>query len=239
MSKKAEKEKPKLEIVQPTKEAEKETDSSQDFGQPVNQKLVNQLTSAVNQKDLDLVNQNQDSLDNQLTRNETYLVNQKYDEKMFRSRKQRKLKGIRLPIQKLLKYEAWCFANKIDFQDAVEYAMDWIIGQPNAANFGQPVNHVLIDDLDDKKLTDEILIFYQKWTGNKIKPKDRSAREEVKRFSDDVCKIGILTAILRAKNKINSFGYCVPVIEEVAELPEIGSNYVEYLQQTVLSVRKG
>ncbi len=36
-------------------------------------------------------------------------------------------------------------------------------------------------------------------------------------FSDDVCKIGILTAISRAKTKINSFAYCIPVIEDIAE----------------------
>jgi hypothetical protein len=101
----------------------------------------------------------------------------------------------------------------------------------------------LIDDFEEKKETDEIIIFYQKWTGNNIRPKDRTAREEVKRFSDDICKIGILTAILRAKNKINSFNYCIPVIEEIAatqdEQPMKDKDvYVEYLQQTVMNVRK-
>jgi hypothetical protein len=126
--------------------------------------------------------------------------------------------------------------NKVDFQDAVEQAMDWLTSQP--------VNHILIDELDDNKETDEIIIFYQKWTGNNIRPKDRAAREEVKKFSDNLCRIGILTAILRAKSTINSFRYCIPVIEEVAastsEFPVTDENaYLKYLQQTMLNVRKG
>jgi hypothetical protein len=100
----------------------------------------------------------------------------------------------------------------------------------------------LIDDIDDNKETDEIIIFYQKWTGNNIRPKDRKAREEVRRFSDDICKIGILTAISRAKTKINSFAYCVPVIEDIAE--EAGAidsknEYLKHLEKFILSARKG
>jgi hypothetical protein len=156
-------------------------------------------------------------------------------EKSYPSRKHKKRKTIRLPFQKVEKYELWCFMNKLDFQDAVEKAMDYLTGRPDA--------HVLIDDIDEDKETDEIIIFYRKWTGNKIKPKDRNARDDVKRFSEDICKIGILTAILRAKTKINSFKYCVPVIEEIAastdELPINDKDvYVKYLQQTVMNVKK-
>jgi hypothetical protein len=136
----------------------------------------------------------------------------------------------------------WCFINKYDFQDAVEMAMDWLTSQPVASLPGQLDNHVLIDATDDNKEIDEIIIFYQKWTGNSIKSKDRAAREEVKRFSDDVCKIGILTAISRAKAKINSFAYCVPVIEDIAE--EVGAidskgEYLKHLEKFILSARKG
>jgi hypothetical protein len=153
---------------------------------------------------------------------------------LYPSRKHRKRKTIRLPFQKVEKYELWCFMNKIDFQDAVEKAMDYFIGRPDA--------HVLIDASDDNKETDEIIIFYQKWTGNDIKSKDRKAREDVRRFSDDICKIGILTAISRAKNKINSFAYCVPVIEDIAE--EAGAidskgEYLKHLERFILGVRKG
>jgi hypothetical protein len=156
------------------------------------------------------------------------------NEKSYSSRKHRKRKTIRLPFQKVEKYELWCFMNKIDFQDAVEKSMDYFIGRPDA--------HILIDDFDEDKETDEIIVFYRKWTGNNIRPKDRAAREEVKRFSDDVCKIGILTAISRAKTKINSFAYCVPVIEDIAE--EAGAidskgEYLKHLEKFILSARKG
>jgi 6-pyruvoyl-tetrahydropterin synthase len=124
--------------------------------------------------------------------------------------------------------------NKLDFQDAVEKAMDYFIGRPDA--------HVLIDDFDEDKETDEVIIFYRKWTGNKIKPKDRAAREEVGRFSDDICKIGILTAMSRAKSKINSFAYCVPVIEDIAEDAAVidgKEEYLKHLEKFILSAKKG
>jgi hypothetical protein len=228
--KKAETEKPKLEVVpkiEPDPPIEIQPENDENTGQPVNQKVVNQLTSMVNQPEELLVN-------HLVNQPEEKLVNQSNQEKMYRSRRDRKLKGLRLPTQKLEKWQLWCFINKLDFQDAVELAMDWLTGQP--------VNHVLIDDIDEDKETDEIIIFYRKWTGNKIKPKDRTARDEVKRFSDDVCKIGILTAISRAKTKINSFAYCVPVIEDIAE--EAGAidskgEYLKHLEKFVLSARKG
>jgi hypothetical protein len=228
--KKAETEKPKLEVVpkiEPDPPIEIQPENDENTGQPVNQKVVNQLTSMVNQPEELLVN-------HLVNQSEEKLVNQSNQEKMYRSRRDRKLKGLRLPTQKLEKWQLWCFINKLDFQDAVELAMDWLTGQP--------VNHVLIDDIDEDKETDEIIIFYRKWTGNKIKPKDRTARDEVKRFSDDVCKIGILTAISRAKTKINSFAYCVPVIEDIAE--EAGAidskgEYLKHLEKFVLSARKG
>jgi hypothetical protein len=155
-------------------------------------------------------------------------------EKSYPSRKHRKRKTIRLPFQKVEKYELWCFMNKLDFQDAVEKAMDYFIGRPDA--------HVLIDDFDEDKETDEVIIFYRKWTGNKIKPKDRAAREEVGRFSDDICKIGILTAMSRAKSKINSFAYCVPVIEDIAEDAAVidgKEEYLKHLEKFILSAKKG
>jgi hypothetical protein len=100
----------------------------------------------------------------------------------------------------------------------------------------------LIDDSDEDEETDEIIIFYQKWTGNKIKSKDRTAREGVKMFSDEICKIGILTAISRAKNKINSFAYCVPVIEDIAEEAgaiESKGDYLKHLERFIMSIKKG
>ncbi len=223
-------------------QAKQDREKVENTGQPVNQNPVNQLTSVVNQIIPEVANQPKNIVANQLTVNSEKVVNQLISERKFRSRRERKLKGLRLPKQKLEKWELWCFVNKFDFQEAVELAMDWLTGQPVASLTGQLDNHVLIDDLDDNKETDEIIIFYQKWTGNNIRPKDRKAREEVRKFSDDICKIGILTGISRAKTKINSFAYCVPVIEDIAE--EAGAidskgEYLKHLEKFILSARKG
>jgi hypothetical protein len=204
-------------------QAKGDRESLENSGQPVSQNAVSQSTSVANQSDGELANQSDGRLANQST-----------SEKIYRSRKERRQKGLRLPVQKLEKWELWCFLNKVEFQDAIEIAMDWLTSQP--------ANHILIDDFDVDKETDEIIVFYRKWTGNNIRPKDRAAREEVKRFSDDVCKIGILTAISRAKTKINSFAYCVPVIEDIAE--EAGAidskgEYLKHLEKFILSARKG
>jgi hypothetical protein len=223
-------------------QAKQDREKLEKTGQPVNQNSVNQLTSMVNQYIPPVVNQSEEELANQLASGTVHLVNQLTKERIFRSRRERKLKGLRLPKQKLEKWELWCFINKYDFQDAVEMAMDWLTSQPIASLTGQLDNHVLIDANDDNKETDEIIIFYQKWTGNNIRPKDRKAREEVRRFSDDICKIGILTAISRAKNKINSFAYCVPVIEDIAEEAgaiESKGEYLKHLEKFILNARKG
>jgi hypothetical protein len=222
-------------------QAKQDREKVENTGQPVNQNSVNQLTSVVNHTIPSVVNHPQDTVDNQLTVNSEKVDNQLTSEKKFRSRRERKLKGLRLPKQKLEKWELWCFVNKFDFQEAVEIAMDWLTGQPVASLTGQLDNHVLIDDIDDNKETDEIIIFYQKWTGNNIRPKDRKAREEVRRFSDDICKIGILTAISRAKTKINSFAYCVPVIEDIAEDAAVidgKEEYLKHLEKFILSAKK-
>jgi hypothetical protein len=204
-------------------QAKGDRESLENSGQPVSQNPVSQSTSVANQSDSQLANQS-----------DSQLANQSTSEKIYRSRKERRQKGLRLPVQKLEKWELWCFLNKVEFQDAIETAMDWLTSQP--------ANHILIDDFDVDKEIDEIIIFYRKWTGNNIRPKDRAAREEVKRFSDDVCKIGILTAISRAKTKINSFAYCVPVIEDIAE--EAGAidskgEYLKHLEKFILSAKKG
>jgi hypothetical protein len=203
-------------------QAKGDRESLENSGQPVSQNAVSQSTSEANQSDSQLANQS-----------DSQLANQSTSGKIYRSRKERRQKGLRLPVQKLEKWELWCFLNKVEFQDAIEIAMDWLTSQP--------ANHILIDDFDVDKEIDEIIIFYRKWTGNNIRPKDRAAREEVKRFSDDICKIGILTAISRAKTKINSFAYCIPVIESIAEeAGEITSKgeYLQHLERFILSARK-
>jgi hypothetical protein len=224
--KKAEIDKPKLEVVPKTEQPpsiEKEPEIKVSAGRPDVQ-IIDAQTSIVDA-------QTPKNVDAQTPKN---VDAQTSSELSYPSRKHRKRKTIRLPFQKVEKYELWCFMNKIDFQDAVEKAMDYFIGRPDA--------HVLIDDSDEDKETDEVIIFYRKWTGNKIKPKDRVAREEVKKFSDDICKIGILTAISRAKTKINSFAYCVPVIEDIAEEAgaiESKGDYLKHLERFIMSVKKG
>jgi hypothetical protein len=199
------------------------------------EKLDNWITSVDNQKSLGLDNQKSLGLDNQ----SQHLLQQRKDiESTYQSRKARKQKGVRLPVQKLNKWELWCKINKIDFQDAIEIAMDWITSEKNT---GYLDNHILIDDIDDK-VDDEILEFYKNWTGNKISSKDRIARNSVIRLSDSICKIGILVAIDRSKTKINSFAYCVQVIEQMNEelraqnvKPE---GYLEYLEFSLTSKRR-
>jgi hypothetical protein len=224
--KKTESEKPKLEVVPKTEQPsslEKLPEIERETGRPDAQTIDAQTSSVDAQTPKAVDAQTPKAVDAQTP-----------SEKLYPSRKHKKRKTIRLPSQKVEKYELWCFMNKIDFQDAVEKAMDYFIGRPDV--------HVLIDDSDEDKETDEIIIFYQKWTGNKIKSKDRTAREGVKMFSDEICKIGILTAISRAKNKINSFAYCVPVIEDIAE--EAGAidskeDYLKHLERFILSARRG
>jgi hypothetical protein len=224
--KKTESEKPKLEVVPKTEQPsslEKLPEIERETGRPDAQTIDVQTSSVDVWTPKTVDAQTPKTVDAQTP-----------SEKLYPSRKHKKRKTIRLPSQKVEKYELWCFMNKIDFQDAVEKAMDYFIGRPDV--------HVLIDDSDEDKETDEIIIFYQKWTGNKIKSKDRTAREGVKMFSDEICKIGILTAISRAKNKINSFAYCVPVIEDIAE--EAGAidskeDYLKHLERFILSARRG
>jgi hypothetical protein len=224
--KKAETDKPKLEVVSKTEQPpsiEKEPEIRVSTGRPDVQ-TIDAQTSSVDAQSPKIIDAQSPKIIDAQTSSENF----------YPSRKHKKRKTIRLPSQKVEKYELWCFMNKIDFQDAVEKAMDYFIGRPDV--------HVLIDDSDEDEETDEIIIFYQKWTGNKIKSKDRTAREGVKMFSDEICKIGILTAISRAKNKINSFAYCVPVIEDIAEEAgaiESKGDYLKHLERFIMSIKKG
>jgi hypothetical protein len=148
------------------------------------------------------------------------------DEKAFRSRKDRRLKGIRISAEKLERYELWCAINKVKFQDAVEKGLDWLTS-------GQPVNHVLIDEWDDDEQRDlcqstsssviqQIAVFYCQWTKNTISEEDHRALGEVAHLDVNTIKLGILIAICRkassrqASRKIHSFRYFLGSIREVA-----------------------
>jgi len=185
-------------------------------GQP---KLVDQLNA--------LANQSTSQPDSQST---SQPVDRLAIEKTYPSRKHKKLKGIRLPIQKLEKYELWCFLNKTDFQDAAEFALDWLTSQP--------VNRMLIDDNSDDP-DDEISsirIFYEQWTGNKVSPKDREAMREVLDVPLERVQLGILVGLARTSQKrINSFRYFVPVIWEMADNPvqNLEGGYMAHLMKIV------
>lgn len=147
-------------------------------------------------------------------------------DKLFRSRIERRQTSIRLPVQKLERYRTWCFINKIDFQDAVEQALDaWIAGYPDS--------HMMINDYDESD--DEIssiIRSYEQWTGNKASAKDREAIREVRDQSLTVIQCGILLSILRAPAKINSFRYCIGAIREAASSGVGASDdYLNYLKK--------
>ncbi len=170
------------------------------------------------------------------------------DETLFRSRKDRRLKGIRISAEKLEKYELWCMINKVSFQDAVEKALDWLTS-------GQPVNHVLIDDQDDDEEKDigksisssvieQIGSFYCQWTRNSISEEDHRAMAEIAPIDLNVIKLGILIAIRRKAStrkktaKINSFRYFLNSIREVAR-SHLGKSVSErMLQHTIQEVFK-
>ena len=170
------------------------------------------------------------------------------DETLFRSRKDRRLKGIRISAEKLEKYELWCMINKVSFQDAVEKALDWLTS-------GQPVNHVLIDDQDDDEekdigksisssVTEQIGSFYCQWTRNSISDEDHRAMAEIAQIDLNAIKLGILIAIRRKAStrkkttKINSFRYFLNSIREVAR-SHLGKSVSErMLQHTIQEIFK-
>ncbi len=162
---------------------------------------------------------------NQLTRDENQPASQPVNqstsltaflENSYRSRIERRQKGIRLPVQKLEAYEAWCFAHKIDFQDAVEMGMDWVTS-------GQ-ANHMMINESDDSDDIESLSIarFYENWTGNKWNAKDKAALAELAGVSSGIIECGIMLSVIRRAaapdgQKINSFRYCFGAIRETQE----------------------
>ena len=66
-------------------------------------------------------------------------------ERYYPSRVQRRQKSIRLPANKLEKYEEWQHENRkhfTDFQSLVEYALDWVTSQPVTQLPSYPVTHI-------------------------------------------------------------------------------------------------
>lgn len=157
------------------------------------------------------------------------------DEGNYPSRIERGRLALRLPNHKLEQYKIWCFINKISIQDAIEKAMDLLLdAQENLGVWtsGRPVDHDLDpiseDPIDDK--LSSIMEFYSKWTSNKVKEGDKEAYKDVANLDEKIIQVGILLTVVRAKNRIGSFKYCIGAIEEASK-QKIGNpdSYIKYL----------
>jgi hypothetical protein len=203
--------------------------------------LVNQLTTVVDQST---------SLDDQLTTNRSQvespsLVNQltsrpdaQTDEKFYPSRTRRTLKGIRFQSHKLEQYEEWHFKNRKrfpSFQDAVEYAMDWLTSQPVNQSTSQPVNQsttLINNDLNNLIINDakaqRALGKYSQVTGKPATANDHAAYLEVSNLPVEAIERGLEETKRRADKagkQMNSFKYALNVIrEEAAKAPLVGQN---------------
>ncbi|MDX6693455.1 MAG: hypothetical protein QOF02_1058 [Blastocatellia bacterium] len=190
-------------------------------GQPVNQSPVNQSTSVVNQ----LTTTSQPSpLVNQLTSESLAYQQEQY----YPSRKQRKLKGTRLPVNKIEKYELWCLLNKVDYQDAVEFALDWLTSQPVNQLTGQPANQLttLINNINNELVINDekanrVFAKYTELTGKPVTQKDQDAYSEISHLDYSIIVSGLETAIRRAGaagSRVNSFRYANNCILDIGKL---------------------
>lgn len=193
--------------------------------QPVNQSLVNQSTSLVNQLTSPSSILPPGKVVNQLTSEQ----GEQLTERLYRSRRERRLKGIRLPVSSLDRYELWCVLNKVDFQEAVDFALNWLTSQPVNQLTGQLVNQLttLINNdynneliINDEK-SKRVFSKYTELTGKQVSKKDREAYGEVAHLDLAVITDGLKTAIKRATaagSRVNSFRYAINCIHEVAKI---------------------
>jgi len=194
-------------------------------GYPVNQIPVNRLTTLVNQSSEPL------SPSPEPIQQTTPLLN---EEAFYPSRTKRRLKGIRLPVQKLIKWEMFCLLHGMSFQEAVERAMDLLAAQP--VNWLTTCRY---DDHDDD-WKDEVIIFFERLTGTRWKrERDDEARKEVSQYTSVTLKCGIAVSVYRfvpkrPEDHIGSFRYCLGAIHEAAQAgaadPE---QYLEYVLGTL------
>lgn len=203
------------------------------------EEVVDQSTSLVNQSTT-VVDQSTSLVDQSTTplllsalvdQSTSQPVNQSM-ERFFPSRCERRMKGIRLPIDKLEIYEDWQYKNKKvfkDFQDMVEYALDWLTGQPVDQLTNLPVNQstTLINSkvnnqviINDEK-TKRIAAQYMELTGRNFNRKDLEAYGEVAQLEESVIVRGMQVAIQRgqaAGRTINGFRYALQCIKDVAKI---------------------
>jgi hypothetical protein len=150
---------------------------------------------------------------------------------------------LRIANNKVEQYKIWCFVNKISLQEAVEKAMDMLLdGQLMLDGWtaGRPLDHDLdpiSDDLIDDK-SSSIMEFYSKWTGNKIKDGDKETYKDVANLDEKIIQVGILLTVVRAKNRIGSFKYCLGAIEETSK-QKINNpdSYIKYLIDKINKTR--
>jgi hypothetical protein len=156
--------------------------------------------------------------------------NTQYVDGQFPSRIQRRQKSIRLPVSKLPSYEDYQHANRHvfrDFQDLVEYALDWVTSRPvtqlpNLPNT-QPatlINKELNNSLsfnEEKAARD--MATYSRLTGNPAKPKDWEAYTEIAHIESTAVEQGIKDAIQRARQQgrpVLGFRWCIFAIQDAA-----------------------
>lgn len=212
---------------------------NQSTSQPVNQP-VDQLTAVVNQLTApdDQLTTPAPAAPSSLPVNQ--LTGQPVErpvESLYPSRVKRKLKGIRLPADKLEFYEDWQHANRKrfpDFQTAVEYAMDWLTSQPVDQLTSQPVSQsttLITNDLNNLVINDEkakrALAKYAQIVGRAATAKDLEAYREVSGVPIEAIERGIEETKRRADaagRQFNGLRYALNVIREMsktvaAELP--------------------
>jgi hypothetical protein len=160
------------------------------------------------------------------------------EEKFYPSRRQRTLKGIRFQSHKLEQYEEWHFKNRKrfpSFQDAVEYAMDWLTSQPVSQLTSQQVNQsttLINNDLNNLIINDakaqRALGKYSQVTGKPATANDHAAYLEVSNLPVEAIERGLEETKRRADKagkQMNSFKYALNVIrEEAAKSPSVAQN---------------
>lgn len=204
--------------------------------EPVDQltTLDDQLTTVANQ----LTNSTPISVPVPLVNQSTSQLVSDPNERFYPSRTRRTLKGIRFQTHKLEAYEEWHFKNRKtfpSFQDAVEYAMDWLTSQPVSQLTGQPVNQsttLIINDLDQLIINDaraeKILGRYSELSGRRVTTNDIEAFKELSHLDEAVILRGLALAAERAKKagkSVNSFRYARnPILEVAASSPPMTQN---------------
>jgi hypothetical protein len=151
------------------------------------------------------------------------------DERYYPSRVQRRQKSIRLPVNKLEQYEEWQFRNRKrfpDFQDLVEYALDWVTNQPVTQIPSQPTGQIptlINNDLNNLIINDakaqRALGKYSQVTGKPATPNDYAAYREVSGLPVEAIERGLEETKRRADKagkQVNSFKYALNVIREEA-----------------------